>query len=345
MVSPVIVSFLLAAFLFSFIATGIIRRYSINRSLIDIPNERSSHQVPTPRGGGLSISLVILSSVLILFFLDYFSWKQTLALFAGGALVSLTGWLDDHRDLPTLFRAISYLLASCWAVYWLTGFAGFHTTSQPVLSAIFSIIMILGITWLTNLYNFMDGTDAIAAIEAITVATFAAYLIGGPDNGIVVLCVVLLAANAGFLCWNWPPARIFMGDVGSCLTGFIFGCLILLTEITGVLSFQVWLILLSVFIVDATLTLFMRIARGEKWYSAHRSHAYQRLVQAGLSHRQLAVAVLLINILLLWPAAWLIHARPGFDWQVMLLVYLFMTIIWCMIQGRHLKISAERGSS
>jgi Fuc2NAc and GlcNAc transferase len=198
-----------------------------------------------------------------------------------------------------------------------------------------NVAAILGVAWLTNLYNFMDGTDAIAAVEGISAAAFAAvlFMLGGAPIP-ALICTVLAAACAGFLPWNWSPAKIFMGDVGSCVIGVTFGVLALAGAQGGQLPFAASFILLALFVTDATLTLLRRVIAGEKWYSPHRSHAYQLLVRSGMSHRRLAVSVLLLNCLLLGPlAAWsVIH--PQWLLSAAIAVALGTGAMWAVIQKR-----------
>ena len=161
------------------------------------------------------------------------------------------------------------------------------------------LVAVLAIVWSTNLFNFMDGIDGIAGVEATVVGTIAGTLLvrtaGGTGLGFVALAVA--GAAAGFLCWNWQPARIFMGDVGSSFLGFVFATLALASERARVLPALVWVILSAAFIVDATVTLLRRIHRGYV-SEAHRTHAYQRAVQSGWSHRNVASAVGVLGIVL-----------------------------------------------
>ncbi len=321
-------------FLLSLGITALIRRYSLRNRVLDIPNERSSHTQPTPRGGGLSITVIFILASIIVYILQLISTGQTLALAGGGVLVGLIGWLDDHYDIAAGWRAAAYLLATGWSVYWLSGLPVIYLGETAIqLSSAGFVLSVLAIAWLINLYNFMDGTDALAAIEAISTAVFVAVLFYlESQTGLAILCIVLALATAGFLYWNLPPARIFMGDVGSCVIGFGFGVLALAGENSGSVSIAVWIVLLAIFIFDASFTLIMRIIRGERWYSAHRNHAYQRLVQMGMSHGELALSVLFINMVLLWPLAWFIYVTPGATLMVLLLLVILMFGLWGSIQ-------------
>ncbi|MGH8120967.1 MAG: MraY family glycosyltransferase, partial [Gammaproteobacteria bacterium] len=218
--------------LFAILATGMIRRYSLRHSLLDIPNVRSSHTAPTPRGGGLAIALSVLITAAILYFLHLLSFAIVIAFMGGGILVSITGWLDDHYDIPEIWKALSYTTTAIWAVYWLDGMEDLRIGEAVItLDLAGGFLAVLGCAWLINLYNFMDGTDALAAVQAICTGTFSGFLLltlGRYD--LAILCFVIATAATGFLYWNWPPARIFMGDVGSCFIGFSFGALAITGE-------------------------------------------------------------------------------------------------------------------
>ncbi|HEU0080065.1 MAG TPA: hypothetical protein VFQ76_20630, partial [Longimicrobiaceae bacterium] len=191
-----------------------------------------------------------------------------------------------------------------------------------------ALLAVVALVWLTNLYNFLDGIDGIAGGEAVAVGGVGGALLwAAGERGLAAVALVAAAAGAGFLVWNWQPARIFMGDVGSGFLGFLFGALAVASERVEGPPALVWILLLGVFVVDATLTLLRRAGRGERLHEAHRRHAYQRAVQSGLSHARVAGAVLAIDALLaaLGAAAWLrpAWALPGFaaGAAVLLLAY------------------------
>jgi Fuc2NAc and GlcNAc transferase len=147
-----------------------------------------------------------------------------------------------------------------------------------------------------------------------------------------MLCFVITASSIGFLFWNRPPAKIFMGDVGSCVLGFTFAMLALLSDLSSLLPVNIWCILLAVFICDSTYTLILRVIKREKWYQAHRSHAYQDLIKNGLSHGRLAVLVSLINIFLLWPSAYLAYVFPAYSLAISIGVVTFMFALWAWVK-------------
>jgi Fuc2NAc and GlcNAc transferase len=296
----------------SWLITGLVRRYALARSILDVPNDRSSHSVPTPRGGGLAIALVLPAGLTAAAGAGWVDRELALALGVGGALVAGIGWIDDHRHVPARVRAGVHFAASVWAVWRLGGLDSLRLGGFELpLGPLGPVVAVVGIVWLINLYNFMDGIDGIAGGEALAVGLAGAALTGYTGEASVAVASLLVAAGAaGFLVWNRPPARIFMGDVGSGLLGFAFGALALASETRGSVPLLLWLVLLGVFVADATATLLRRVVHGERWYDAHRSHAYQRAVRAGWSHGGVTVAsILLTGLLALLVAAAVI--RPS----------------------------------
>ncbi len=328
--------FLLLVFSSSLALTWAVRRYALRRSLLDIPNERSSHRVPTPRGGGLAIALTSLVALAWLAATGRLVHGLAPAL-AGGAGAALTGWLDDHRDLPPGPRLLVQVTLALWSLGWLGGLPavdlGFFRIEAP---ATLGLVALLGIVWLVNLYNFMDGTDGLAAVQALTAAAGAGLLLlHRGHEGLACYSLALAAAVAGFLVFNRPPARIFMGDVGSYFLGFTLAVLALASERSGALSLWCWLTLLAWFLTDATLTLLLRLLRGEPWHQAHRQHAYQRLVQLGWSHGRLLTAFLGLQLLLLTPLAALGSLDPGIAFGGFLCAVALCAILWVTIQNRY----------
>lgn len=332
-----IILFLFCIFIFSILVTGLIRQYSLRYSLIDIPNERSSHRFPTPRGGGISISFSILISIGLLYYLQLIPFDISIAFVGGGMIVSMIGWLDDHKDISITFRIIGYTMASIWSLYWIGGVESITLGEHViVLNNVGATLVVLGLVWLTNLYNFMDGTDALAAVQAICTGIMSGILLlCSGQQGLAIFSFVIVTATTGFIFWNWPPAKIFMGDVGSCMIGFSFGLLAMVGENSGSLPMLVWFILLAVFICDATFTLLMRIFKREKWYSAHKSHAYQRYVQMGGSHKRLALSLLLINVMVLWPMAYIAFAWDEFSYYMVVASILLVFVLWGGIQVQY----------
>ena len=321
--------------------TGLVRRFAEARAILDYPSERSSHSAPTPRGGGLAIAATALCATLVLAYLQFLAADIATALAGGTLLVAGIGWLDDRYNIPAGVRAVVYVLAAAWAVLWISGAPATEVGWTLVAVAV------LAMTWLINLYNFMDGTDALAASQAVCTASMAAALLFlEGQSGLAILCLVISAAGAGFLSWNWPPARIFMGDVGSCTLGFLFGTLAAVSWFHGITDLAPWLILLSLFICDASLTLLKRMLGGETWYQAHRSHAYQLTIRLGFSHRDLSLALISANILFLFPMAYLAWRLPEAGWWLTGLAYGLAAGLWgfIQIQYRHRRSELETAS-
>ncbi len=227
------------------------------------------------------------------------------ALFGAGAGIAVLGFLDDHGHIAARWRLLGHFAASIWALYLLNGLPAimlFGINFQ--LSWFGHVLAVIYLVWMLNLYNFMDGIDGIASVEAICVCLGACllYRLGGFE-ALIAAPFVLAMAVAGFLYWNFPPARIFMGDAGSGFLGITLGLLSLQAAWTSPKLIWVWLILLGVFIVDATVTLIRRLVRGDKVYEAHRSHAYQFASRQCGRHLPVTLAVAIINLFWLLPLA------------------------------------------
>ncbi|HXF22922.1 MAG TPA: glycosyltransferase family 4 protein [Gemmatimonadaceae bacterium] len=300
-----------AAMCATWIATRYILAHAVRKSILDIPNERSLHNTPTPRGGGAAIAVVVLAFTLLLGVTGALAAPITTAVVGGGFMIATVGWLDDRHSIGAGARALVHSVAAVWTVAWIGGIPsltwGEHAVHAGPLG---SVLAVIAIVWATNFYNFMDGIDGLASAEAVAVGLAGAVLLMlAGSYGLALLLTTVAGAAAGFLAWNWTPARIFMGDVGSGFLGFLFGTLALISERAGGVPWYVWLILLLAFAGDATVTLIRRVAHGDSWHTAHRLHAYQRLVQSGLSHSQVVIRVTLLN-LLLTALAIVVFVRP-----------------------------------
>ena len=293
-------------FIAAFVLTLMLRRYALASSLMDIPNERSSHSVPTPRGGGVAIVLSFLTVLPLLGVLQLLPWPFVIGIVGAGAAVAVLGFLDDHGHIAARWRLLGHFSSAAWALYWLGGLPPLSVFGYAFdLGVIGHVLAAVYIVWLLNLYNFMDGIDGIASVEAICVCFGGAvlYLLLGATATLVLVPVLLAAAVAGFLCWNFPPARIFMGDAGSGFLGLVLAVLSLQAAWFKSDLLWSWIILLGVFVVDATFTLLRRLLRGDKVYEAHRSHAYQYASRQFGAHRPVTLVVLLINLCWLLPIA------------------------------------------
>lgn len=287
---------LAAVVVLAWFLTGQLRRYAISRRLLDVPNARSSHQVATPRGGG---GAIVLAATLGLAWWSWVSHAPDLAgVLVGGLFVAAVGFADDHRHVAPGIRLLVHAAAAMLAV-----------TSLDVAGSVAGAsLAVFFVVWFINLTNFMDGIDGLAGVEVLTVGGAAAVLSAAVSSGtgLWIEPAILAAAAAGFLIWNWPPARIFMGDVGSGYVGFMVAVLTLRAAAASPALGWSWLTLWGVFLVDATVTLLRRTARGDRLVEAHRSHAYQRLAVAWGGHRPVTLLVLGINACWLVPMAALV---------------------------------------
>jgi len=292
------------------IGAYVVFRYARKRGLLNDPNHRSSHVQPTPNGGGLGI--VIASTVAGV----WLAWGQSQSILIAIALavpLALVGLLDDIRHLSARVR-LGVQVTVCTGLLIALRTVPEITVGNAVLDglALFGLLLLVGVWWI-NLFNFMDGIDGIAGVQAVFMLLTGAALTawGNPDamaSPLWVLMLCIVAATVGFLLMNWPPAKIFMGDTGSTLLGFMIFALALLTVQSGWLNYAVWLVLGAVFVTDATITLLTRMARGERWYEAHRNHAYQRLARRwqgkqNAGHRSVTLLVAMVNLLWLAPMA------------------------------------------
>lgn len=326
---------LAAAFASAVVLTGWMRGYARRRELVDVPNARSSHQQPTPRGGGISIVAVTLCAILAAALAEWVPVRAAVALLGGGVLVALVGHLDDRRHVPARWRLLVHLVAAAWVIAWLWPLPPLVLPGMELqIGLAGAAVSALWIAWALNLYNFMDGIDGIAGVEAVSIsAGAAALLLLHNEPGLAFTMAALGAAALGFLVWNWPPAKVFMGDVGSGFLGFVFGSLALVTHSLDALVPWAWLILMGVFVVDATVTVVRRLLRRERVYEAHRSHAYQRAARRFASHRLVTLSVGLINIFWLLPFALAAALWP--TWGAILMI-----LAWTPLLGLALWMGA-----
>lgn len=246
------------------LATWLARRYALGRALLDHPGDRRSHATPTPRGGGIALVLPLLVAAFALALRDPGQRLLLGAFVAGLSLVAAVGWIDDHRPLPAWVRLMVHAVAGlvfAAAVQFVSGSVGL------------AVLAFVAVMVLSNVWNFMDGINGIAASQALLLGVALAWLGGGAWTWVAL---ALVAACAGFLPFNFPRARIFMGDVGSGALGFaIAGLGTVVVGRHGAFGGVLLLLPLSAFLVDSSLTLARRVLRGEQWWTAHAQHAYQ----------------------------------------------------------------------
>ncbi len=332
------IGWLFAAFLITLILVRAAIGYARRRGMLDQPGQRRSHTIPTPRGGGIGLvvaSLICIPGTLLSF---PSAWPSgvVVSLDAGLALVALVGWWDDHRPLPVLPRFGAQLLAVlAFSVLLLS--TGLSWWWLPLLLGAGS--------WSINLHNFMDGIDGLLAQQTIFVATGLAWISGSLGQTALAISTATLAASAlGFWLFNRPPARIFMGDVGSGSIGMlIFGFSAMLWSLDHALIWPV-LILSSAFLLDATLTLLMRMLRGRRWYSPHREHLYQWITRRGGTHGRTDAWYLGWNLLLAGPFTWLAFSHLKMALPITMGYYVSAAAVWLVLKRRCVRRNLTKDS-
>lgn len=293
---------LLASFVLTWLLVIGVRALALRIGMVDVPNARSSHTWPRPRGGGGAIVLVVLLSLVWTTGKQHLPLKAGLAWMLGALIIAAGGLIDDLRGLSVRARMALQLIA---AALLLSASAGSSTLPLLTSWALGPLAWILGtvmILWSINLFNFMDGIDGIAAAQGLFVTASAALLIQLAGGEPPIALLALAGACGAFLLWNMPPAKIFMGDVGSAFIGFCLGALAFLPLGERGVTIWSWIVLNSLFFSDATVTLLTRLSRGQRPYEAHRSHVYQRLARRWGSHGAVTLTYALIN--LLWCLPW-----------------------------------------
>ena len=338
------IALVVACAVLSALVTWLSIRYARRNALLDLPGQRRSHTVPTPRGGGIGIVAAILAGLAISAISGHLRVLCESAM-VSVVLVAAIGWVDDHRGLGVRVRLIAHLLAVA-ALYFplfqllvalsnfqLTGGPDPNPTAVPLtryvsISAI-GLIFVLMNVWFINLHNFMDGINGLLASQAIFVFLALACLVSGDSRIVLWLCA---ASVAGFLPFNFPRARVFMGDVGSGTLGLLIAGAVVLQIVAFHGSMFSGLIVCSAFVTDATCTLLSRMLRGRRWYSAHREHLYQWLVRCGFSHARVVAFYMGWNLFVVVPVLYLVNHGgsasriDGFIW--MSAVYALALAVW-----------------
>lgn len=337
------------AFVLALWLTHRLRRAGTRWNILDYPNERSLHTLPTPRTGGLAIVTAIYAVCL----LTVFTWPPSptlAAIAAGGLAVATISFVDDHKDIAPIWRFLVQLGAGI-----LLAFAGLELSELVLpgvhLSLPYAVGMslsVLFVVWMTNLYNFMDGMDGLAggmAVVGFTSLAFFGVLAG--HMTFATMNLTIAAASAGFLMLNFPPARIFMGDVGSSTLGFLAAALALWGERDDVVPLWVTLLIFSPFIVDASVTLLCRARRREVIWRAHKRHYYQRLVQIGWGHKKTALWEYTLMLACAASALWAAQQTPQAAWFILIfwaILYALMMLAVTRLERNYRSISGTKPS-
>ncbi len=330
--------------------------YARRRNLLDQPGQRRSHTMPTPRGGGIGIVVgVLVANLLVLVTGDGVDVSALLALSVATLLVAVVGWIDDHRGLAARMRLAAHLVAAV-ALLAATPLVDL-VLSAGVLWMLVAFVLVLAIAWSVNLHNFMDGIDGLLATQALFVFIVLAVLCAMGGRAVEAERIGLFAvATLGFLPFNFPRARIFMGDVGSGVLGLLVAVAVGWQMLAHPVAAASGLVACSVFVVDATATLLWRMMNGRRWYSAHREHLYQWLVRGGRSHVRVTGMYMAWNLVVVVPVlAWMnrglsfpatngpttasSYTGPGLEG--LLVAYGLATLAW-LVGKRHCIRAARR---
>ena len=306
----------------SYVLTYCVRRIAIYKSILDIPNDRSSHSIPTPRGGGLAVAISWFIGLAYFFICGKLEPTLFYALLSGLPL-TMVGFADDIFSLKPFVRFLVQFICAAFALWFLGGLQSLDY-GLWIMDYLWLLtpLAFIAIIWSINFFNFLDGIDGYIGSEIVFIG-LSAYAITGDQIGLLIA-----SATFGFLLWNWPKAKIFMGDVGSTLLGFTVAVMAVYHQNNHISSIWVWLILTSVFWFDATITLFRRFINKEKLSEAHRKHAYQRAVQSGYSHQRVTIGSIVLNLIGLG-FAWLTHK---FDTYAILFLVLNLLILFMVLK-------------
>ena len=323
--------------LFSGVVTGLVRKVLVFKGLVVVPSERDAHLLPTPTGGGIGIVLTFVFCLIWLFYQGYLPSQQFYLFLIPGLVIGILGLVDDIQTLSAIKRLLFHVSAAICGLYLLGEFPKLSFLGVEIVFTFFSgyLFFSLYIVWFINLYNFMDGINGLAITESIFLSLaflciifFVSLEVG---SYLALISAFLLASCIGFLFWNFPKARIFMGDSGSSFLGITFAIMSLVSAILDPNFLWIWLILMGVFVVDSVITLFVRLLRGQKIYEAHSYHAYQKASRLLKSHSKVTIGVFLVNLLWLTPISFLVGLGLLDGLLGLLTAYFFLVALYFFI--------------
>ncbi len=336
------------AFVFSYFAVVEVRHLTLQHNILDIPNERSSHLTPTPRGGGLAIVLITLLSIALLIFIKpHWPIHGLPGIFSGAILVAGISLWDDIHPLPFWIR-LAVHIAVAGIVVFLTGkweivdVPYFRTLNLGWIGIPMTIVWIVG---MINAYNFMDGVDGIAGGQGVVAGL--GWVVLGILSGqffIAGIGMIIAACCLGFLGHNWPPAKIFMGDVGSTFLGYIFAVLpVIAGQYDARLTFA-GALLVWPFVFDPAVTFLRRLFQHENVFSAHVSHFYQRLVATGFSHKRIALLYMGFSFLGLACSSAIVMQWAWADNLTVIILVIMSLLLWLGTRWRERTMSKAMSS-
>jgi UDP-N-acetylmuramyl pentapeptide phosphotransferase/UDP-N-acetylglucosamine-1-phosphate transferase len=324
---PLLAGIFATVFLLSLGGTRLALAYLKRRAILDQPNARSSHSIPTPRGGGLAVSAVLIAAWATLALNGFGDFSQILVLCTCAFGLAALSWWDDLSPLPARVRLIGQITAVSIALLLSQNNSSYFGGSLPIWLDLFLAGYLW--VWFLNLFNFMDGIDGITATETTSICAGIAIITASTPFGLFPYAIVTAAAVLGFLWWNWPPARVFLGDVGSIPLGFLMGWLLLSLMQEGYWVAAV--ILPAYYHADASLTILRRMFRGERIWQAHKHHAYQQAVQRGWSHKAVVLTILSANIAFMGFAV-LAVIRPDLRALSIIISFILVSVIIYIFQ-------------
>lgn len=305
------IGFLIITFAISLGLTKYLMVYLRRKRILDIPNSRGNHETPIPRGGGIAIISSVFLGYCLIKMTDSiwaFSFNDILVAFA--IVLAGVSWLDDLLDLSIKWRLLAQIIVVTICLFFVP-----KIFNEQVPIYLEKIGLLISWVWFINLYNFMDGIDGITGIEVLSICVPLFLLFQD------MLPLIVASSTLGFLIYNWHPARIFMGDVGSISLGFLIGGLLIQATTKG--NIQIALILPAYYLCDSTFTLISRILQGKKFWLPHSEHWYQKLVRSGQSHRSVVIKIILINLILIG-TSYLIFKEYGNRTTLVLAGYVFV---------------------
>jgi len=276
-------------------------KVALKNKIISSPNFRTLHLGDAITGGGIVFSLIFFSSTFYFWSIEFLTDEIFFVLGIGGFFGALLGFLDDLFNISAIKKLIFHTILSAWSIYWLE--LGIFSDIDWIPDIISIGLSVLFLVWVINAYNFIDGIDGLAISGAtfISGGLILIMIITNNPSELTIIYFSLLACALAFMIFNWPPARIFMGDSGSIFLGYIIGTLVLLTIERGDVTEWTWLVIFGYFFADTTVTQLMRLLLVKKWYKAHRSHAYQNLARISGSHLKVTSGIIIYHFVWLLP--------------------------------------------